>query len=141
VEAWATKYSTSVELRNLWIQFSCAVAATSPDEIGQQPVYQLPFGDLDSNCFENWLQKLLRSQVKMGRLEEISSLEEYRCKTCVSTFPREIDFERLKKRWKYREFPPDRVKIGMRRISNQYSGAAENCFRLLENYNNESFNT
>lgn len=56
------KYSTSVELRNLWIQFSCAVAATIPDEIGQQPVYKLPFGDLDSNCFENWLQMLLRSR-------------------------------------------------------------------------------
>ncbi|KAH8809859.1 hypothetical protein F5882DRAFT_390870 [Hyaloscypha sp. PMI_1271] len=62
VETWAMKYSTSVELRNLWIQFSCAVAATIPDEIGQQPVYKLPFGDLDSYCFENWLQMLLRSR-------------------------------------------------------------------------------
>jgi hypothetical protein len=77
----------------------------------------------------------------MGMLEEMLSMEEYRYKTCVSIFPRETDFERHKKRWKHREFPPDGVKIGMRRISNQYSGAAGNDFRMLENYSNESFNT
>jgi hypothetical protein len=129
VETWAIKYSTSAELRDLWIQFSCAVAATSPDEIGQQPVYELPFGDLGSTCFENWHQMLLRSQVKMGGLEEMSSMEEYRCKTCVSTFPREIDFERHKKWWKHREFPPEGVKTEMREVSNQYSAATEYSFR------------
>jgi hypothetical protein len=80
-------------------------------------------------------------QVEMRGLEEMSSMEECRCKTCVSTFPREIDFERHKKWWKHREFPPEGVKIEMRRISNQYSAAAEYGFRLLVNYNNESFNT
>jgi hypothetical protein len=67
----------------------------------------------------------------MRRLDEISSMEEYCCKMCVSTFPREIDFQRHKKLWKHREFPPEGVKIGMRRISNQYSAAAEYGFKLL----------